>query len=118
MQTSLHDLKLNNVPKEKYLNRSRESKESEIKTKGFDKTFFIYEKNTDEVEVLWKFLTKIHSGKFTKSKATKSEYNLNPKNFLSKKSILFIAVVIIAPEFFDKRNVVYCSLKPFCTKLS
>ena len=103
MRTSLHDLKLNSVPREKYFNRSRESKESEMKTKGFDNTLFIYEKNIEEGEVLWKFLTKIHSGKFTKSKATKSKYNLNPKYSLSKKSILFIAVVIIATERFDKR---------------
>jgi hypothetical protein len=59
MQTSLFDLTQMNVPYEQYSVETRESKENEIRKKGFSNTLFIYEKKDEEVIYLWKFLNKI-----------------------------------------------------------
>jgi len=105
LQTTLHDLTPNNVPYEQYSIETRQSKFNEIRTKGFDNTLFIYEKNTEEMNVLWKFLNKLLLNKLKVEKATKSEFYLNPKICHSNKSLLFIVIVVIAPDHFEKRNV-------------
>ena len=57
MQTSLFDLTPMNVPYEQYSVETRESKENEIRKKGFSNTLFIYEKRDEEVIYLWRFLS-------------------------------------------------------------
>jgi len=105
MQTSLFDLTPMNVPYEQYSVETRESKENEIRKKGFSNTLFIYEKKDEEVIYLWKFLNS-PLNKNVPHKRGDSEFSLNPKVCNSNKPLLLLTFVVIAPELFDKRNLI------------
>jgi hypothetical protein len=105
MQTSLFDLTQMNVPYEQYSVETRESKENEIRKKGFSNTLFIYEKKDEEVLYLWKFLKTLYK-KNVLNKRGDSEFSLNPKVCNPNKPLLLITFVVVAPELFDKRNVI------------